>query len=84
MRKSGILAVIAVTVAAMPVTYSPDGGLQANEACADGNCCPETGSVCGLNGQNYSDKYWTNQPGPCPKDTPPDEEIDPGVGGSAN
>ena len=75
MRRPLTFAVMAIGFAALPVTYSPDGGLQANRACADGNCCPEAGSVCGLNGQNYSDKYWTNQPGPCPK------VIDPGGGG---
>lgn len=52
------LAGLAVGLLLVPVSFSPQSGLQASQACADGTCCYEAGSICGLNGTNYTNYYY--------------------------
>ena len=59
-RVAFAVAVIGVMI---PVTVSPNQGLDANDACADGSCCRELMSVCNNDGSSTTHYY--NSTGPC-------------------
>ena len=66
-RVIGRLALLIVALAALPVALTASNGVEANKACAEeqnGTCCPESRSVCGLNGVNYNNYYYKAE-GPC-------------------
>lgn len=52
-----------------PVSISTSAGLVVAEACADGTCCPETGSDCFINGVLTENAYKASKPGPCNQQT---------------
>lgn len=53
----GVLALLA------PITLSR-GAVESNDACANGACCPEPGSVCSVNGEFVFD--YVHLPKGCP------------------
>jgi len=62
--QSGLL-LIAALAGMSPVSISTSAGLVITEACADGTCCPETGSDCFINGILTENAYKLDRPGPC-------------------
>ena len=50
---------------AAPVRWSPDKGLIAAAACADGTCCPEPNSDCIINQIVTQNAYRKTGPGSC-------------------
>lgn len=52
-----------------PITVTESGRLAVAEACADGTCCPETGSDCFINGVLTENAYKATKPGPCSQQT---------------
>lgn len=60
-RKSIVTSLfVGAAFAVLPMNIAPGGVTPRQVWCtdADGTCCPELFSVCGLNGQNYTEKYW--------------------------
>lgn len=60
-RTTMALATIGLLI---PVTVSPNQGIQGNEACADGTCCREMLSVCMSDGTSTS-HYYKDTDGVC-------------------
>ncbi|GAA4273810.1 hypothetical protein GCM10022258_31040 [Aquimarina gracilis] len=46
-----------------------DKSITNNLAFAEAGCCPETGSICGYNGKNTEDEYYTTNTGICSTDS---------------
>lgn len=55
---------LSAVLAVVPLAYSSEQGIVTAKACADGSCCPQSGSICGLNGQTYFGYYYQSS-GPC-------------------
>jgi hypothetical protein len=51
---------LAGLLAFAPLTFSADGAVQPNEACAfAGSCCAEAGSTCVVSGKVKVDAYYS-------------------------
>lgn len=63
MRKGLITLALALLLSLFPVVVTPNGGIEVQNACADGSCCQNKTAICGLNGMNY--KGYEYSPGGC-------------------
>jgi hypothetical protein len=58
-RKIIRIIALALFAVAAPLAFTPQSGVSMNTACAtqdNGSCCYHALAVCGLNGQNYTNK----------------------------
>lgn len=61
-----ILCGLLLAMAALaPLTVGADGRISVAAACADGTCCPETGSDCIINNILTENAYRKTGPGSC-------------------
>lgn len=67
-RRIGVV-ILGALAGASPVTFSTSAGFAVATACADGTCCPETGSDCFINGILTENAYKLSRPGPCKLET---------------
>ncbi|MDX1674760.1 MAG: hypothetical protein R3314_08205 [Longimicrobiales bacterium] len=52
-----IAGIAGATILLLPITLGPDTGVRPNDACADGSCCIEIGSVCESGGDVLLNYY---------------------------
>ena len=65
-KKLARLTAMAAAVVGLliPVSVSPNQGLDANDACANGTCCRELMSACTVNGSTTT-HYYQSSNGTC-------------------
>lgn len=63
------MVMLGALAGASPISFSSSAGFVVAEACADGTCCPETGSDCFINGILTENAYKLSRLGPCKAQT---------------
>lgn len=67
-RNAAVTAVLLCSLA--PMEWSGSGSLKAAQACADGTCCTEEGSICIINNVETKNAYYKGT-GSCKEPTKP-------------